>query len=50
VIPETLALLQGAIHIIIESNFVFMMPVTAFVQSNPYEIEPIYYTDVNVGE
>jgi hypothetical protein len=31
VIPETLALLQGAIHIIIESNFVFMMPVTAFV-------------------
>jgi hypothetical protein len=50
VIPETLALLQGAIHIIIGSKYVFMMPVTAFVQSNPYDIEPIYYTDVNVGE
>ena len=42
--------MQGAIHIIIENSYVYMIPVTAFVNSNPYEIEPIYYTDVNVGE
>jgi hypothetical protein len=28
----------------------FMLPVTAFSISNEYDIEPIYYSNVNVGE
>lgn len=28
----------------------FMIPVTAFAISNEYEIEPVYYSNVNVGE
>jgi len=27
-----------------------MLPVTAFSISNEYEIEPVYYSNVNVGE
>lgn len=27
-----------------------MLPVTAYVSANDYGLEPVYYTDVNVGE
>jgi len=38
VIPETMQLLHGAIHVVLSSEYVFMMPVTAYVNHNPYAI------------
>lgn len=34
----------------LENDFVFVIPVSAYVQANSYGLEPVYYTDVNVGE
>ena len=48
--PETWGLIQGSVTVAFESEFMFMIPVTAFAISNEYEIEPVYYSNVNVGE
>jgi len=33
-----------------DAEFMFMLPVTAFSSGNDYELEPVYYSNVNVGE
>lgn len=48
--PETWGLIQGSVTVAFDSEFMFMIPVTAFAISNEYEIEPVYYSNVNVGE
>ncbi len=48
--PETYGLIQGSVTVSFDSEFMFMIPVTAFSITNEYEIEPVYYSNVNVGE
>lgn len=48
--PETWGLLQSAIIFSFSNLMNLMLPVTSYHVANEYELEPIYYTNVNVGE
>jgi len=50
VAPETWGLLQTAVIISFSNMMNFMVPITSFHIANDYELDPIYYTNVNIGE
>lgn len=50
VAPETWGLLQTAIVVSFSNMLNLMLPVTTFHIANEYELEPVYFTNVNVGE
>jgi hypothetical protein len=50
VAPETWGLLQTAVIVCFKNFYNLMLPVTSFHINNDYELEPYYYTNVNVGE
>jgi hypothetical protein len=50
--PETYGLLQSALIVSItyDGNLVnLMVPITSFHIANDYDLEPVYFTNVNVG-
>ena len=48
IIPETLELIQAAIHVAFGSDYIFMLPVSLYVTDNLFGLRPIYYSNVNV--
>ena len=50
VAPETWGLLESAVIVCFEKMVNLMLPITSFHIANEYELEPFYYTNVNVGE
>lgn len=49
-IPETLGINEGCLFIILNSSHSYIMPFSSIVDKNAYDLEPMFYTDVNVGE
>ena len=50
VAPETWGMLQTALIVSFSNMMNLMVPITSFHVANEYELEPFYYTNVNVGE
>jgi hypothetical protein len=50
VAPETWGMLQTALIVSFSNMMNLMVPITSFHVANEYELEPFYFTNVNVGE
>jgi hypothetical protein len=48
--PETYGLVQTALIISFDNMMNLMIPITSQHTANEYELEPIYYTNVNINE
>ena len=49
-IPETLELVEAAIYVVLNPKYVFMLPVSVYVQPNMFGLKPHYYSNVNTKE
>lgn len=50
VAPETWGLLQTAVIVSFQQMLNLMVPVTSFHVHNEYDLEPVYFTNVNINE
>jgi hypothetical protein len=48
--PETLGNLDAVVYIGLNKKVVYMIPIKANIVANRFDLEPLYFTYVNLGE